>query len=86
MKILVIFYDPNEVMDYTPEISDEEVKEWCFRVRKYDNMTAALMSYADTPCMWSRLLGENDDVQAFIDEAWEHIKAMDEEWLEHNFT
>lgn len=86
MKTLVIFYDPNEVMDYTPETSDEEVKEWCFRVRKYDNMTVALMSYADTPCMWSRLLEENDDVQAFIDEAWEHIKAMDEEWLERNFT
>jgi quinol monooxygenase YgiN len=44
------------------------------------------MAYADTCCMWSTLKDENDDNKVFIDEAWEHIKAMDTEWLERNFT
>ena len=84
--ILVIFYDPQEVMDVTPETTDEEIKVWCFRVRRYQSAAMALMAYAETPCAWSTLKSKSDDIDAFINEAYEHIKAYDVEWLEQNFV
>lgn len=84
--ILVRYYNPSEVMDVTPETTADEIKEYCFRVNKYTSEGAALNAYAETPCTWSTLLDETADVKKFVDEAYEHIKQHDMEWLEENFT
>ena len=85
--IFVRYYNPNEVMDVTPSTQDEEIKEWCFRVNRYDNEASALWAYANTPgCEWSTLLDENADVQGFINEAYRSIKSKNYDWLERNFT
>lgn len=85
-NVLVLFYTPSDVLDVDETTTDDEIKEWCFRVRKYPTPTHALMAYADTCCIWSTLKDEDDDIKAFIDEAWMHIKAHNVEWLERNFT
>lgn len=91
--VLVRYYDPCEVMDIDPSVTEEEIKKTCFRANKYDNETNALIAYAETHCTWSTLLDDVADskelveiVQEFIDEAYEHIKAHDLDWLEQNFT
>lgn len=83
---LVLFYAPSDVMDVTEETTNEEIKKWCFRVRKYSAPEQALMAYADTPCFWSTLKDASDNIQDFIDEAFEHILKHDEDWLYENFT
>lgn len=82
---LVVYYDPYDIMD-PAGCTEQEIKEYCFRVRYYDNYTVALESYANTRCTWSRLLEDDKDEQAFIDEAWEHILKHDYDWLEQNFV
>lgn len=59
--IFVRFYHPNDVMDVTPETTDEEIKEYCFKVNKYASERGALMAYAETPgTQWSTIL--DDDI------------------------
>lgn len=84
--IYVKYYDPYEVMDITPETTDQEIKEACFRAHKYESEAEALWAYAETRCYWSTLLDEEANVQEFIDEAFSHIKACDYQWLEKNFV
>lgn len=89
-NVLVIYYRPEDVMDVTPDTTDEEIKKNCFRARKYPSGADALWAYANTPAEWSTLIEENDpnglSVHAFIDEAYEHIKRDDYDWLCANFT
>lgn len=62
--IFVRFYNPNDVMGVTPEITDEEIKEYCFRVNKYTTEQGALMAYADTPgTQWSTILDDSTDME-----------------------
>lgn len=85
--IFVRFYNPNDVMDVTPEITDEEIKEYCFRVNKYATEQGALMAYAETPgTQWSTILDDDTDMEKWIDDAYEHIKNHDIDWLEANFV
>lgn len=91
--ILIRYYDPSEIMGDTSSVTDEEIKEACFRVNHYKREIDALMAYAETPCTWSTLLDEFDDlektkktVEEFIDVAYRHIKAYDLDWLEQNFV
>lgn len=85
--IFVRFYNPNDVMDVTPEITDKEIKEYCFKANKYTTKQGALMAYADTPgTQWSTLLDEDTDIEKWIDDAYEHIKNNDNNWLEENFV
>lgn len=85
--IFIRFYDPKEVMDVTPEITDKEIKEYCFRVNKYETCQQALTAYADTGGVtWSTLLDESEDVDAWIEEAYKRIKNNDTDWLETNFV
>lgn len=85
--IFVRFYNPNDVMDVTPEITDEEIKEYCFRVNKYTTEQGALMAYADTPgTQWSTILDDSTDMEKWIDDAYEHIKNQDADWLEEHFV
>lgn len=85
--IFVRFYYPNEVMDVSPETTDKEIKDYCFRVNKYETESGALDAYANTAINgWSTILSDDTDVKAWIDEAYEHIKNNDIEWLENNFV
>lgn len=85
--IFVRFYNPNDVMDVTPEITDDEIKEYCFRVNKYTTEQGALMAYAETPgTQWSTILDDSTDMEKWIDNAYEHIKNQDIDWLEEHFV
>lgn len=84
--ILVKFYHPSEVMDINPDTTDEEIKTSCFRVVKYQTEFECLEAYANTPVDWSTILDENDDYHKFIDDAYEHIKHEDYDWLEEHFV
>lgn len=87
-NVLVRFYNPQEVF---PEevieggISDKQIIDTCFLIGKFKSEESALDAYAETPCTWSTLLNE-DKVEAFIKEAFQHIKDNDIDWLEQNFT
>ena len=85
MKVnLVKFYSPQDMgVEFEPL---EVQKESCFVTLRFTSEPKALWAYANSPCTWSTLKDENDDLQAFIDEAWEHIQNEDYEWLEQNFT
>lgn len=88
-NVLVIYRRPESVMDVTPDTTDEEIKENCFRVYKYKSGADALRAYANTPATWSTLIEESDpnglSVHAFIEEAYQHIKSEDYDWLYDNF-
>ena len=87
MKTIYIkYHDPRNVIGDVEGVSEKEIKEYCFRAVKYDTEVKALDAYANTMCTWSTLLEEGTDVNKWIDDAWEHIKANDYEWLENNFT
>lgn len=84
--IYVNFTDPNNLIMDPPVILDDSLKRLCFTAFKYRTPFEALEAYANTRCTWSTLLEDSTNVAEFIDEAWEHIKAHDEDWLEANFT
>ena len=90
MKIILVrYYNPSDVIDVTPETTEQEMKEYCFRVNRYDTELQALYAYAETPAVWSTLLEhafDSKDVERWIDEAFEHIKNNDFVWLENNFV
>lgn len=83
--VFVRFYHPSDVMDITPYTTDDEIKKACFRVSKYDTPGEALIAYANTQVTWSTLLDDNEDYLKFVDEAYEHIKNNDYDWLEKYF-
>lgn len=83
--IYIKFWDPKEIMD-PPFPPDPELKKLCFRAYKYKTEFQALEAYANTMCTWSTLKDDTTNVQEFIDQAWDHIKAQDYDWLEKNFT
>ena len=84
--IFVKFYSPSQVMEVNSKTTDEEIKRACFRAAKYGNEESALWAYAETPgTLWSTLLEDDVDVEAFIDRAYDAIKKNDIDWLEANF-
>lgn len=82
-EILVIYRDP-ETFGIWAE-TRKEMLDHCFIIRKYDKKHA-LDIYANTMCTWSTLLKEDADVEAFCNEALDHILEHDIDWLEKNFT
>lgn len=85
MKVILIkFHSPQNVgVEFEPL---DIQKDACFRIVRFTSEPGALRAYANTSCTWSTLKDENDDLQAFIDEAWQRIQDDDEEWLEQNFV
>lgn len=89
MKVLVIYNSPEMVgipSGEAAQMSNEELKQFCFRTRSYETIEAAFWAYTETACEYSKLLGETEDVDAFVDEALQHIQDHDYTWLEENFT
>lgn len=87
MKTIYVKYiAPEDVVGQTNGLSEKEIKQYCFRVIEYETELIALERYANTHATWSTLLEKGTDVKEWINKAYEHIKARDTEWLEHNFT
>lgn len=84
MKTLVIYQSPHKLGIFHPTV--QEHKEKCFKIYKYETEAQALWDYAETPATWSTLLPDTVDTEAFIDEAFQHILAKDNDWLEENFV
>lgn len=83
--IYVKYYSPSEIGLPSPASKEDEIAA-CFRAFKCTSEAHALDVYANTRCTWSTLLDDDADVNEFINEAYEHIKANDLNWLEANFT
>ena len=83
--VLIIFDDPSDVMNITPSTTDDEIKEKCFRVSKYDTPRETLNAYEQTQVNWSTILDDEEDYHKFIDKAYEHIKNKDYDWLDKYF-
>lgn len=89
MKIIFIkYYSPEEVSDLSlKDLSDEELKDLCFRVFKCKDEASALDAYANTKVTWSTILDDvNDNINDFIEKAIRAIRDNDYEWLEKFFT
>lgn len=85
--IFVRYYHPHDVFGDLNGVTEQDIKKHCFKVNKYATYSDALAAYSNTGGVaWSTMLDEDEDVEKWIDEAYEHIKSMDGEWLEMNFT
>ena len=83
--IFVEFYYPSSIIDILSCTDDDKIKEQCFEVSKYDTEEQALDAYEHTQAPWSIILDDDQDVNKFVDEAYEHIKNKDYDWLEKYF-
>lgn len=63
--IYVKMYNPRDVFP-AEAINFESVKKYCIKAYKYKDPLQALDAYAETPCLYSALLEEDADVEAFI--------------------
>ena len=87
--ILVEFYWLSNVMDILSCTTDNEIKEKCFVVTKYDTEEEALDAYEQSKAVWSVILDDDEDYNEFINEAYEHIKnndLNDRKWLHKHFV
>ena len=84
--ILVEFYWLNNVMDILSCNSDDEIKEKCFVVSKFDTLEQAVDAYEQSQAVWSIILDDDQDVNKFIDEAYGHLKNNDYRWLCKHFV
>ena len=86
--LFIKFYYPNNVMDIT-SYTENEIKKSCFIVSHCDTEEEALDAYEQTKAPWSIILDDDEDVNKFIDEAYEHLKSNDlndRRWLYKHFV
>ena len=84
--VFVEFYWLSNVMDILSCTTDDEIKEKCFVVSKYDTPEQALDAYEHTQASWSIILDDDQDVNKFVDEAYDHLKNNDYRWLCKHFV
>ena len=87
--VFVEFYYPSSIIDILSCDTDDKIKEQCFEVSKFDTSEEALDAYEHTQAPWSVILDDDEDVQKFIDEAYEHLKSNnlnDYRWLYKHFV
>ena len=84
--ILVEFYYPSDVTTILSLTKDDEIKKECFEVSKYDTEEEALDAYEHTQAVWSVILDDDQDVNKFVDEAYEALKNNDYHWLYKHFV
>ena len=83
--IFVAFYYPSDVKTILSCNSDDDVKKACFVVTKYATEEEALYAYEQTESVWSVILDDDQDVNKFVDEAYEALKNNDYHWLYKHF-
>ena len=84
--IFVEFYYPSDVKTILSCDTDDEVKKACFVVTKYYTEEEALYAYNHTQAPWSIILDDDEDVNKFVDEAYEALKNNDYRWLYKHFV
>ena len=84
--VLIEFYWLSNVMDILSSNTDDEIKRKCFEVSKYDTEEEALDAYEQTKADWSVIIDDDQDVNKFVDEAYDHLKNKDYRWLCKHFV
>ena len=87
--VFVEFYYPSDVTTILSCNSDDKIKEQCFEVSYFDTEEQALYAYEHTQAVWSVILDDDQDVNKFVDEAYEHLKSNnlnDRRWLHKHFV
>ena len=84
--IFVEFYYPSDVTTILSSNTDDKVKKACFEVSKYDTEEEALDAYEQSQAVWSVILDDDEDVNKFVDEAYEALKNNDYRWLYKHFV
>ena len=84
--IFVEFYYPSDVKTILSCTNDDKIKEQCFEVSKYDTEEEAVDAYEHTQAPWSIILDDDQDVNKFVDEAYDHLKNNDYRWLCKHFV
>ena len=84
--VFVEFYWLTNVMDILSCTTDNDIKEKCFEVSKYDTEEEALDAYEQSQAVWSIILDDDQDVNKFVDEAYDHLKNKDYRWLCKHFV
>ena len=84
--ILVEFYYPSDVKTILSCTTDDEIKKECFEVSKFDTEEEALDAYEQSQTVWSVIIDDDQDVNEFIDKAYEALKNNDYRWLYKHFV
>ena len=84
--ILVEFYYPSDVTTILSCDTDDKIKKACFVVTKYATPEEALDAYEHTQAPWSVIIDDDQDVNKFVDEAYDHLKNKDYRWLCKHFV
>lgn len=84
--VFVEFYYPSDVKTILSCNTDDELKKACFVVTKYATPEEALDAYEHTQASWSVILDDDEDVNKFIDKAYEALKNNDYHWLYKHFV
>ena len=84
--IFVEFYYPSDVKTILSCTTDDNVKKACFVVTKYYTEEEALYAYEQTESVWSVILDDDQDVNKFVDDAYDHLKNNDYRWLCKHFV
>ena len=83
--VFIEFYYPSSIIDILSCTDDDKIKEQCFEVSKVDTEEEAVDAYEHTQAPWSIILDEDQDVNKFVDEAYDHLKNNDYHWLRKHF-
>ena len=86
--VFVEFYYPSDVKTILSCDTDDKIKKECFVVSKYDTEEEAVDAYEHTQAPWSIILDDDQDVNKFVDEAYDHLKSNDlndRKWLYKHF-
>ena len=84
--VFIEFYWLSNVMDILSSTTDDEIKEKCFVVSKFDTPEQALDAYEQSQAVWSVIIDDDQDVHKFVDEAYEALKNNDYHWLYKHFV
>jgi len=84
--VFVEFYYPSDVTTILSCNTDDKIKEKCFEVSKYDTEEEALDAYENSKAVWSVIIDDDQDVNKFVDEAYDHLKNNDYRWLCKHFV
>ena len=84
--VFIEFYYPSSIIDVLSCNTDDKIKEQCFEVSKYDTPEQALDAYEQSQAVWSVIIDDDQDVNEFIDKAYEALKNNDYHWLYKHFV
>ena len=84
--VFIEFYYPSDVKTILSCDTDDKLKKACFVVTKYATPEEALDAYEISKAVWSVIIDDDQDVNDFIDKAYEALKNNDYKWLYKHFV